>query len=183
MNRTRGQVVIAINDAYQMAPWATYHYFCDAKWWEWHKDRLDYQAFRGQRICHDDVVEPGILRVKGKDNEGMSESQDLIHTGKNSGYQALNIALLMGATRILLLGYDMKIARSGAAHWFGDHPDGIRSNYPGWWTYYSVAAEQLERLGIEVINCSPDTALNCFPRMSLESALSLAQVQVLQRTS
>jgi hypothetical protein len=168
-------VVIAINDSYQLAPWADYHYFCDKKWHDWHKDRADYQAYTGQRITQDDVIEPGIWKVAGKAGKGLSDSPDLIHYGQNSGYQALNIAWLMGARRILLLGYDMKFAANGASHWFGDHPDKIRSNYPSWLTGFSQAAEQLHAAGVEVINCSPDTALICFNRASLASVLSSAQ--------
>ena len=152
-----------------MTPWADYHYFCDRKWWEWHKDRPDYQAFEGQRISYEDI--PGAWKVKGEDKPGLSESPEVIHTGSNSGYQVLNIAYLMGASRILLLGYDMKIAKSGLSHWFGDHEDKVRSNYASWWSKFSVAADQLKENGIEVINCSPDTALQCFKRMSLKDAM------------
>jgi hypothetical protein len=167
---TKDSIVIAINDCYQIAPWATYHYFCDSKWWQWHKDRSDYQSFQGIRITQDTVDEPGVFKIQGTHKPGLSESPDLIHFGSNSGFQALNIAVLMGASRILLLGYDMKIARTGAAHWFGDHPDKVRSNYPSWLSNFSIAADQLKGK-VEVINCSLDTALQCFPKMRLADAL------------
>jgi len=181
VDRTQGQVVIAINDGYQMAPHATYHYFCDSKWWAWHKDRDDYKAFQGQRITQDEVREDGIWRIAGEAKPGLSLDPARVHFGSNSGFQVLNLAVLMGASRILLLGYDMKIARSGLSHWFGDHPDKVRSNYMAWLSNFSVAAEQCEELGIEVINCSPDTALICFRQMSLASALSLGQAPALQQ--
>ena len=169
---TKGRVVIAINDSYQLAPWADYHYFCDKKWWNWHKDREDYKSFQGIRITQDTIDEPGVIKVQGKHEQGISESPEVIHYGSNSGFQALNMAYLLGASRILLLGYDMKIAKSGKAHWFGDHPDKIRSGYQSWWSNFSIAADQMKGKA-EVINCSPDTALICFKKMSLESALSL----------
>lgn len=168
---TQGQIVIAVNDSYQLAPWADYHYFCDKKWHDWHKDRDDYKAFAGTRITQDDIDEPGIINIKGTHKPGVSESPDVIHYGQNSGFQALNIAYLMGASRILLLGYDMKFAKSGAAHWFGDHPDKVRSNYLSWLSNFSIAADQFKKLGVEVINCSPDTALRCFKKMSIGDAL------------
>jgi len=167
---TKDQIVIAINDCYQIAPWATYHYFCDKKWWDWHKDREDYKSFQGIRITQDVIDEPGVFKVNGKHEQGLSESPEVIHYGSNSGFQALNIAVLMGASRILLLGYDMKVSKSGKNHWFGHHPDKIVSNYPAWWSNFSVAADQLKGK-VEVINCSPDTALQCFPKMRLIDAL------------
>jgi len=171
---SRGQVTIAVNDCYQLAPWSDYHYFCDKKWWQWHKDREDYKSFAGTRITQDDVDEPGVIKVNGTHKPGLSESPDIIHYGQNSGFQAMNIAFLLGAKRILLLGYDMKFAKSGAAHWFGDHPDKVRSSYPSWVSNFSIAQDQFKKLGVEVINCSPDSALICFPTMSLASALSSA---------
>lgn len=116
-----------------------------------------------------------MIRIKGQHKPGISESPEAINYGQNSGFQALNLAFLLGAKRILLLGYDMKLAKSGANHWFGHHPDKVVSNYPAWWSHFSVAADQFKKLGVEVINCSPDTALICFKKMSLESALLLGQ--------
>lgn len=173
MDLCEGQTVIVINDGYQIAPWATYHYFCDGKWWDWHKDREDYQAFTGQRITQEkekNCKEPGLWRVQGNAGTGVSFDPNLIHYGSNSGFQVLNIAVLMGASRILLLGYDMKFGKDGRAHWFGDHPDKIRSNYASFLTNFSIAADQLKGK-VEVINCSPDTALTCFRKASLASVL------------
>lgn len=181
MDLARGQITIVINDSYQLAPWATYHYFCDPKWWKWHKDREDYKGFTGIRICQDVIDEPGIVKIDGESKEGLSLDPDKIYFNSNSGFQALNLAYHFGASRILLLGYDLKFAKDGRSHWFGDHPDNVRSNYPAWFTGFSIAADQLKEKGVEVVNCSPDTALSCFERMSLASALSSEQGQVLQQ--
>lgn len=93
-------------------------------------------------------------------------------TGQNSGYQALNLAVLAGAQRILLLGYDMKFAPDGRQHWFGDHP---RLEHPARLTAhlhnFRRAAKHLARVGVDVINCSPDSALDCFRHEEIESVL------------
>ena len=170
VSQSRHLITIAINDSYLLGPWAGYHYFCDKKWYEWHKESYEYKAFQGVRITQDDIDDPKVLRVKGAHKDGLSESPEVIHYGSNSGFQALNIAYLLGAKRIILLGYDMKIAKSGKAHWFGDHPDKVRSNYQSWWSRFSVVADQLKGK-VEVINCSPDSALQCFPKMPLSEAL------------
>ena len=170
-NQSRHLITIAINDSYLLAPWAEYHYHCDKKWWEWHKDKPEFNAFQGVRITQDEIDDPRVLRIKGAHKDGLSESPEVIHYGSNSGFQALNLAYLLGAERIILLGYDMKIASNGKSHWFGDHPDKVRSNYASWWSKFSIVADQLKGK-VEVINCNPDSALKCFHKMSLEEAVA-----------
>lgn len=74
----------------------------------------------------------------------------------------------MGATRIILLGYDM----TGGSHFFGDHPKTLR-RCPD----YSRHAPAFRTIkpdfyGIEIYNCSRDTALDAFPCRPLEEVLA-----------
>ena len=59
--------------------------------------------------------------VRGSSQRGLGH--DRVHFGGNSGFQAINLAFLWGATRIILLGFDCK-AVAGKDHWFGQHPQG-----------------------------------------------------------
>lgn len=88
----------------------------------------------------------------------------------NSGYQAINLTVLTGAARILLLGYDGKVA-NGKTHFFGDHPE---KEIPSVYDMYRRMLRQLPPLlnGIKVLNCSPDSAVDAFPKMTLEAALA-----------
>lgn len=75
---------------------------------------------------------------------------------------------MLGFDRVLLLGYDMK---GRGAHWFGEHPSGLSRD-----TNYEKFVEDYmqmhpENFGFEVINCTRDTALRCFPQLQLEEAL------------
>lgn len=94
-------------------------------------------------------------------------------TGGNSGYQAINLSVQFGANRILLLGFDMTIARG--IHWHGRHPDGMCNPSEGgcrtWRKTFAAAIPDLRALGVTVINCSRETALTCFPRAKLETVL------------
>lgn len=87
-----------------------------------------------------------------------------MHFGGSSGYQAINLAYLWGATRIVLLGFDCKPV-DGKDHWFGQHPSGLTQIQPYslWLENYVDLARDLKAEGVEVINCSPDSALRCFP--------------------
>ncbi|HCZ48509.1 MAG TPA: hypothetical protein DCZ11_05850, partial [Gammaproteobacteria bacterium] len=57
---------------------------------------------------------------------GLSASPLRIHQGGNSGYQALNLAVLLGAERVILLGYDMH-----GGHWHGRHGGRLNNPEPG----------------------------------------------------
>lgn len=113
-------------------------------------------------------------RVRYADEPGLSLDPELVHTGSNSGYQAINLAVLLGAARILLLGYDMRITGE-RTHWHGDHPVGmtnpLQGTLAGWVPAFAGAAADLERLGVVCINCSRETALTCFPRARVEDVL------------
>lgn len=105
--------------------------------------------------------------VFGKSKSGLG--RDCVHFGGNSGYQAINLAYLWGATRIVLLGFDCKPV-AGKDHWFGQHPKGLTQIQPYelWMNNFPLLARELADEGVEVINCSPDTALKCFKRSSIE---------------
>lgn len=164
-----------------MAPHADHLYACDARWWEHHGVEV-VEKFAGRRWTHDKMVpDPeqhavakrfGIEMQRGVDAPGLGRT--MIHFGSNGGYQAINLAYLLGAGRIILLGYDMQ-RTGGKAHWFGDHPGVLNSGsaYTDWIGNFRRLAKDLATEGVEVINCSRETALDCFPRMTIAEALCL----------
>lgn len=93
--------------------------------------------------------------------------------GGNSGAQALGLAVLFGAAHVLLLGYDMSL-RGNQTHWHGHHGKGLNNPRPGslagWAKGFEVLARELR--GVDVINCSRQTAITAFPRASLEECLA-----------
>lgn len=111
--------------------------------------------------------------VRSEARDGLSRDPRLIHQGANSGYQAINLAYLLGASRILLLGFDMKPA-GRRMHWFGDHPGKLRKAlpFPQWIKNFDALAADLRQAGITVLNCTPGSALTCFPRADLAEALN-----------
>lgn len=93
-----------------------------------------------------------------------------LHWGNNGGYSAINLAYLLGARKIYLLGYDMGLSEDGARHWHGDHPAHLNndSDYADWIERFDDLAADLASEGVEVVNCSRRTALACFPRATVE---------------
>lgn len=111
-----------------------------------------------------------MLRNGGSD--GLSEDPQALHTGCNSGYQAINLAVLAGAKRVPLIGYDCKVGDGGKMHWFGDHPVKTPASvFQEMRKKFRTAIEPLHAAGVEVLNCTPGSALDAFARAELESVL------------
>lgn len=160
--------VIVINDNWRLVKGSDVLYACDLKFWERYHDEID---FPGARYTQDKTAAAryGLNWVEGRINGiGLCRDPGAIHTGQNSGYQAINLAYHLGARRIALLGYDLQLT-GGKTHWFGDHPRGLSNPraVSSWVKNFTPLAEDLEAEGVEVINCTRETALDCFPRMEL----------------
>lgn len=158
--------VIAVNDAYKLAPWADVLYAADAKWWGWHKG---VPGFTGLKFA----LQPGALRWPGVQMlrrgslDGLDLDPHVVRTGFNSGYQAINVAVHLGAAKIVLLGYDMR-----GGHFFGKHPDRTGPPFALCLKKFDTLVAPLASLGITIVNATRDTALTAFPRLPLEEALA-----------
>lgn len=171
-NLVSGLDVLAVGDAYKLID-GKYLYHCDRKWWDTHLP-IDGKAKKYTQVESPDDIQwaeaRGIIPIAGSSARGLG--LDKIHHNHNSGAQAINLAYLLGYRRqIILLGFDMQNT-GGRAHFFGDHPAGLRTtdaskHIP----YFDQLAADLEREGVEVINCSRQTALYQFRRATLEQTL------------
>jgi len=115
--------VIAINDAYKLAPWANILYACDLKWWNWHGGVPEFKHIKATqdkkaslkydlKYLQQTFIDDG---EAGQVSLGFDAVPGNIRTGRNSGYQAMHLAMQLGATKIILLGYDMQF-KIGRAH-------------------------------------------------------------------
>lgn len=159
--------VIAIKQAVQLAPWADALYACDGKYWKYYAKELPQIPLRYG-------LDPGVARygttLRNTGETGLELKPNGLRTGKNSGYQAINLAVHLGARRIVLLGYDLKIGAS--AHFFGEHPWGGRPPVEHFRPFFSTLVEPLKDLGIEIVNASRRTALTCFECTTITEALA-----------
>jgi hypothetical protein len=176
--RDKADAVIAINNAYQLAPWASVRYGADLAWWAAHPAARTGPALRYALPTLSASV-PGVTLLRNTGIDGLETDPSGLRTGGyggNSGYQAINLAVHLGAARILLLGYDMQMGPQDAAHWHPPHRGNnpTRSLFERWRPYFSTLVAPLTALGIAVINCTRRTALTCFPCVSLADALARA---------
>lgn len=172
----RGQAfVIAIKDNIRRAPWADVLYACDQKWWLAHPETATFSGpkYGLERVRGRNDVQ--ILQNTGKD--GLERNPAGLRTGQNSGYQAINLAVHLGARRIVLLGYDMRPDAKGNHRWHGWHPYGKTiPPYAQFLMHFPTLVKPLQALGIEVVNCTPGSALTCFPMGDLREVLALEAV-------
>jgi hypothetical protein len=113
----------------------------------------------------------GLNLIGHEKGDGIAKAPGCIRDGGNSGYQAVSLAILFGAARIVLLGFDMQ-ATGRRLHWHADHGDGLANPVPQKFKDWSARFAQLAKLSpVEIINASRETALGCFPRIPLEEAL------------
>jgi hypothetical protein len=170
--------IIAINESWQLCPWADALYGCDGNWWKLH---WGVEKFKGLKLSVDHdacMLFKDIKEVTLPDtdcNEILTDVPGHIGSGGNSGFQSLNLAVQFGGKRILLIGYDMRIDLG--EHWHkARHPMPLSNphpndNLPRWRRALDGAAERLGQLGVEVINCSPVSLLKAYPKMSIAEAL------------
>ena len=167
VSMVRDLPTIAVNDAFRMAPWAAILYAADRQWWDANPDAAQ---FPGVKLC----AMPGgpALHMRSSGTLGFDPNPARVRTGGNSGYQAVHVAIHTGAERILLLGFDMH-----GTHYFGPHTksaNGKRLKNPSPESFRNWAERfgALNHRGAEIVNCTPGSALECFPKMSLEEVMA-----------
>lgn len=165
--------VIAVSDNYRVAPWADYVYSCDFTWWkEYYEDvvsRTSAEIVTQDRTAHSIRMTKGRINplprnfkeYKVEHKSGLSGKDDALTHGGNSGYQAVHLAYLLGATKIILVGYDMQHT-GGKRHWFGDHPEKFIRNADKpelWKVSMKKLASDIQANGVELVNATIETAI------------------------
>lgn len=185
IDRLRGRLkIIAIKEAaIDICPWADVAYGCDAPWWIHRKGLPD---FKGLKVCWEKRVPtqfPDVHLIKIKQvgdhdkapyvDSVLTDQPGVIGGGKNSGFQAANLAVQFGTDRILLVGFDLSGEHYyGKNNWFkAGNPD--RSVFEKCIKTWNGNADTFRRLGVRVVNASIQSALNCFPKHSIEDTLEI----------
>ncbi len=100
--------------------------------------------------------------------------RDALGFGHNSGCGAINLALLLGARRVYLLGYDCKLGADGRSNWHPHTVDAPNSEvYPQFLEGFAAIARTLPVVfpGAEILNCTEGSAIPFFPFVKLDSVL------------
>lgn len=134
--------------------------------------------FTGLKIGADKRLESepwGVKRIKVEQGLDVLETRraGVVGWGGNSGFHAVNLAVQWGVKRIILVGFDMTLAKG--VHWHGPHVGKLHNptdcGVARWRERLDAQAPLLAGLGIEVINTSMASALQNYQKMTLEEAL------------
>ncbi len=164
---------ITINNTWELAPWADMMYAADASWWN--KYHPYTGRFTGLKVSASEECGryADVLCLQYSERNGFDPDPAFVTKGGNSGFQAIHIAAHAGGSRILLCGFDMR-----GGHWHGRHTYPLREHGDGifaeWIERMATLKAPLAERGIEIINCTPGSALKCWPFIPLEEALACA---------
>lgn len=184
--REKGFTLFGCNNVFQRVPDLELLYGCNAAWWDTYWKELKKHAAEKWTTNQQAARRYQINWIGERMGQGLCEEPNVIHHGHGSGYSLVSMAHKKGATRILLLGYDLKYPSGynaaahdpgGARHYFGEYPkhlqhwpsvnvkDGIHFELVE--LYRSIHEQGL----IEIINCSPGSALDSvIPSMDICNA-------------
>ncbi len=167
---------VVVNSSWKLAPWADYLFAADYKWWQGYEQKLE--VFQGWKVTTDrraaDTKEWSLLRLVAKlADDRIQTTGSVVGWGGNSGFQALNMVVLFGCKRIILVGYDATIKHG--LHWHEAYSSAADNPTPNktlrWQRSIDGAAAPLAQIGVSVVNCSGVSRLRRYPKMSYEDAL------------
>ena len=168
----RDRHVIAINSSWEAIPSAAFLFFADYRWWLQNGERT--QAFAGRIVtttksCEDKRV---LHLAKIKPPPSLATTPDALVLQRTSLQGAINLAYHLGAARLVLIGADMGRAADGRTHHHRPHPWSCRSDcWDRQMEQLRKVAPELERLGVEVLNASPASRIDWWPKVELVDCL------------
>lgn len=178
--RGRGRI-IAINRAFEFCPFADILFLMDITFYnkchvpgrqEWIEA---WNAFQGYRV---------FLNIKGRQLEDVfsiktagrtgltNRLQNGLCHGNHSGHGAINLAFVLAASPIYLLGYDGKFT-NGRAHFHDGYGEGrLEKSYRAFIQDLQRQAAILKKTSTQVFNLNPDSALRAYPFKTIDEVLS-----------
>jgi hypothetical protein len=180
-HRLAGRRVIAVNSSYIAHPFADYLFSADRPWLYEHRAAIE-GPWRGRVVTTTSAIDwDGLLHLRqvappfpGKAG-GVAISSDprALSVRRTSLHGAINMAVLLGATRLVLLGADGGRDAKGRTHHHAPHKQAPK---PGCWDEQLVdlrtMVQPLKDLGVEVLNASPGSHWDLWPIVTLDDVLA-----------
>lgn len=154
------------------------HHACNYQWHDF------YHTYIENKVCDFWTTRPEVGQrypfvkyIEERWIPGLSTDKHYIAAHHGTGPQLINIAYHYGYRRMLLVGWDMR--HKGKRHFFGEYPQPLhhvtRNLGPDGELIGLIKEMETikpEDYGLQIINCTADSALECFPYMPLEDAIS-----------
>ena len=173
--------VIGINVAYLLGDWIDLVFFGDGGFFLQHQEGLS--KFNGLKVsCHPKANAINWVKYVAKDKDhpkGISSNPRMVSWNGNSGAAAISIAVHAGAKRVILLGFDMKLNASQDQHWHDIYGRGkardqkklMKMPFHRHLRGFPEIVKDAKRMGVEIINASPDSAITCFRKVTVKELL------------
>ena len=177
LERLRGRNTIVVNSSYAAAPWADVLFFMDNGWFYQHREIVE--AWPSLVVTCSRAAK---REMPNKVNRVQHETRPdfppagspCIRGGRSSGHMAVSLAIAMGAARVVLVGFDMRIV-DGRSHHHDDYADRnldhqavvlneFVEGFEGW------NAAALAR-GCTILNATPGSAVTEFPFVDLDDLI------------
>jgi hypothetical protein len=162
-----GKHVISVNNAYKLAYFSEVLFWGNCWWFEQHRKHLE--TFPGMMIttCQYEINLPQrVMHVRQQLNRfGLGANCGLLTWNLNAGACAVDLAVQLGATTVVLLGYDMRQI-DGRNNWHDDHKTSLDPNwnpYEEFLLAWPYIAHDAQEMGIQIINATPGSGIDMFP--------------------
>jgi hypothetical protein len=181
MSAIHNKHVIGINVAYTIGDWIDMVFFGDRGFFLRHQEGL--ANFPGLKLtCDGPSGQNDWVKYLGRDSKrtrGISTSPHLVSWNGNSGAAAISVAAWSGAKRIILLGFDMKLDTTKMQHWHDLYNRGVVATdkrmralpFNRHLIGFEEIAKDAKRLGIEILNACPDSAIKQFRKVTVKELL------------
>lgn len=167
LKQLEGENVIGVNLAFRLVE-CSIIYAMDARLWGWiennltgpgDKEKFDAsQAIKVWSDINDAPLPEDIYIAPAVNRQGLSESfEDGIGAGTNSGFGALNLALILGASEIYLIGFDFYGDR-----WHAGYPEQGQADNAYHRTCFEENSEEYKKFSSRIINLNPKSDLKIF---------------------
>lgn len=162
---------IGINDVGLTEDWLDIWYAADWSFWKHYEARAT--ASSALKVCADLAMRTGkiadLFLNTVNDKRAANFEPGFAISGGHSGFQAMYLAISLGARKVVLIGYDCQSAGE-KTNYFGRKPKVLHrsSDYMSWPKYYREL--QLPE-GVEVLNATPGSRIDAFPLVELASAI------------
>lgn len=177
-----GERVVGCNQAFRLgAAVCKFVVFCDRKVM-YERDKRPRAGFYGAMAKYAEtgtlVTTDPMLRtareqwLKWMPRKSSGLHRDALGFNCNTGMSALNLALLLGATTVYLLGFDMHLDGAGRPNWHDNVIDNPNAAvYGRMIRYCGQVARDLPRVfpGCQVYNVTDDSALDAFPKVAVDT--------------
>lgn len=175
-----GKHTIGINVAFMFGTWVDIAFFGDPAFYD--KNKQAIAAFPKLKVScalelQGKCERAGVKLVKknARHDYGITGEGNSISWNNNSGAAAISLAVQLGAKNIYLLGFDMNIDSDTPQHWhehYGKRERGsINKTFRRHLRSFPAIKADAERLGVKIINVSPNSGITEFPRVSLKEVL------------